>query len=316
MFVIILATYNGEKYIEQQLDSIVNQSCSDWFLLVCDDGSTDNTKDIVDGYVNRFPEKIKSISNAGNKHGAKDNFFYALEHAPVGDYYVFCDQDDVWTKDKLWVLEKEFEKLNGDVPALIYHNLKVVDNRLNVLNESIVDYTELKLNLDNPFCDLIKYNYIPGCGMSFNHALRNRLRMGGDRINIHDWWVIISCAIFGKIYYVDKPLTLYRQHDNNTIGIMSKAHGFGLIKRYFSVEKFKKVFALLRMGKRDSYNMLVELSEVYGDCLDSGTKEIIDNNLHYLTCRNKFAALAWGMRKDNMQKGFLKNFYYWTSTLS
>ncbi len=316
MFVILLATYNGEKYIEQQIDSIINQSYKDWFLFVCDDGSTDNTRTIIEGYARRFPEQIRLVSNDSGRHGAKENFFYALDNAPVGDYYVFCDQDDVWAEDKLQLLNGEYDKLDNSLSNLIYHDLKVVDDKLNILNDSIVDYTELKLDLDNPLCDLIKYNYIPGCAMSFNHALRDKLRLGGERINIHDWWVIISCAIFGKIYYIDKPLTLYRQHQNNTIGIMSKAHGFGLIKRYFSVEKFKKVFAMLRMGKRDSYNMLVELSDVYEDCLDLNTKEMINKNIHYLTCKNKLASLKWGMKAENRQKGVIKNLYYWTSTLS
>lgn len=315
MFVILLATYNGEKYIEEQLQSIVAQSLDDWFLLVCDDGSSDSTIKLVEKYVASYPSKVKLITNTSNNHGAKNNFFYLLENAPQGDYYVFCDQDDVWSNDKLQTLLDEYKKHDSLTPTLVYHDLKIVDQDLNVLSQSFGDYTDLRLNLNEPIYDLIKYNYIPGCAMSFNHALKSIIKFGGARINIHDWWVILICASFGKIYSVERSLTLYRQHTSNTIGIMPKAHGFGLIKRYLSVEKFKKVFAMLRKAKRDSYNILEELKLAYGDSLDVNTVKLIEDNMRYMSSKNKLSALIWGMKKQNRQSGLLKNIYYWTSKL-
>lgn len=315
MFVILMATYNGEKYIEEQIKSILGQSYKDWLLLVCDDGSSDSTTKIVNEYATKYYDKIKLITNNSEKHGAKANFFHLLQQAPKGEYYVFCDQDDVWTDDKLMVLKEEYHKIDNTVPALIYHNLKIVDNKLNVLNDSFGDYTELILNADDPFSDLIKYNYIPGCGMSFNYALKEIIRFAGDRVTIHDWWVILICAAFGRIYYVDKPLALYRQHSANTIGITSKAHGLTLIKRYISPGKLKKVFSMLKQGKRESYDIISELEDIYGDSLEPHIIQLIDKNKHYMTCKNKFAALLWGVKKSNRQNGILKNIYYWTSTL-
>lgn len=315
MFVILMATYNGENYIEEQIHSIIGQSYKDWFLLVCDDGSSDGTISILDKYAREYPDKIKVITNTSEKHGAKNNFFFLLGNAPSGDYYVFCDQDDVWSEDKLQVLSQEYKKYDASIPTLIYHNLKIVDQKLQVLSESFSQYTELELNLQEPFFDLVKYNYIPGCAMSFNNSLMKSIRLGGEGICIHDWWVILICAAIGKIYYIDKPLTLYRQHDTNTIGIMSKAHGFGLIKRYLSIEKLRKVFGMLRRGKLESYNILDELNQAYGDTLQPEIKLIVDKNLHYMTCKNKVAALAWGMKKRNRQKGLIKNIYYWMSIL-
>lgn len=314
MFVILLATYNGENYIEEQLKSIVSQSYKDWYLLISDDGSVDSTLGIIEDYVGKYPNQIAVINNSGEKHSAMANFINLIANAPKGDYYAFCDQDDVWCQDKLQLLVEEYQRF-GQEPMLIYHDLKVVDEHLNILGESFREYTELCLDLDYPFEDLLKCNYIPGCAISLNYSLMELIKIPGDRASIHDWWVMLVASAFGKIRILDKALVLYRQHSNNTIGIASKGRGFNLLKRYFSPAKMKNVFGSIKSAKIETLNMLQEFVALYGDELNDGMRALCEKNIYYHSCKNKLVSLLWGLKRNNRQKGFVKNIYYWTASI-
>jgi len=121
-----MATYNGELYIEEQLNSIIAQTYTEWKLWIHDDGSTDNTVAILQDYQQVYPDKIVIIES-DNKHlGAKKNYAYLYEHVPIADYYAFCDQDDIWSQDKLDVLMSFAEESDQTRPALIYHDINIL----------------------------------------------------------------------------------------------------------------------------------------------------------------------------------------------
>ena len=129
---ILLATYNGEKFLREQLDSLLQQTYSDWTLYIHDDGSTDSTKEIIKEYEQKY-ENITMLRYPSQK-GAKNNFMSLLERVEA-NYYLFCDQDDVWRKDKvekemarMMVLEKDFP----GKPVLVFSDLYVVDINLNI----------------------------------------------------------------------------------------------------------------------------------------------------------------------------------------
>lgn len=314
MFVILLATYNGANYIEQQLDSIVSQSYTNWYLLISDDGSKDATIEIIQNYVDKYPEQISLIYNTSGKHGAKNNFMNLIANAPVGKYYAFCDQDDVWESNKLELLVLEYNKDDHE-PMLVYHDLKVVDEQLQVLGDSFSKYTQLSLDLDSAFVDLMKCNYIPGCAISFNDKLMKLIKLPGDKVSIHDWWTMLIASAFGKIKMLQKPLGLYRQHNFNTIGIVSKESGVGLFRRYFGASKFQTVFRKIKGAKIETLNMLQEFMKLYGDELVAEKQKLCSKNIHYLCSSNKIASLLWGLKKGNRQKGLVKNIFFWTVSI-
>ena len=141
MIEILMATFNGEKFIRQQIDSILAQSCGDWHLTVSDDGSKDETVAIIDDYQFRYPEKIRRICSQKKFGTARDHFFWLLRNC-TADYICFSDQDDVWKPDKLRLFAeriREIEEAEGkNTPILVFSDLCVVDEALNVINDSIM----------------------------------------------------------------------------------------------------------------------------------------------------------------------------------
>ncbi|MBQ8317873.1 MAG: glycosyltransferase family 2 protein [Lachnospiraceae bacterium] len=314
MFVILLATYNGENYIEKQIDSILNQSYDDWQLVISDDGSSDRTVDIIESYVRDYPGKISFIRNQSGLRGAYGNFMNLLNQAPEGDCYAFCDQDDEWYTDKLQVMAKHFNESNTK-PLLVYHDLRVVDSEKNVLGDGFRAYTKLGDREWNGFYTLMKYNITPGCSVCFNHRLRELIITPKNPVSIHDWWTMLVAAAFGDIVREDKVLGIYRQHDSNTLGIVEKSSGLGLVGRYLKPGRLRWVFAQIRSAKKEAHSMLKEFFASYGNELEGELREHLKKYIHYLETNNKLSALLYGFKKQNRQKGVVKTVYYWMCSL-
>ena len=161
---ILMATYNGEKYICQQIDSILSQTCKDWELYIHDDGSTDNTIAAVESYVEKYPDKIHLIDGKSTG-GAKYNFFYLFSQVEA-PYYMTCDQDDVWlekkielTYDKMLAIEKtDGKELKSGLPCLVYTELCVVDSELNTIADTMSEYQSLdchKRTINQLYCRIL-----------------------------------------------------------------------------------------------------------------------------------------------------------------
>ena len=228
MLDILMATYNGEKYIAEQIESILNQTYKEWILYIRDDGSKDNTKNIINDYCKRYPEKIIHVKDNKSGLGAKLNFAELMKYSK-SDYCMFADQDDVWLNTKIEdTMNKmiEAENIHGkETPILVHTDLKVVDGNLNIINESFWRYQNL--NKDNKSLNtLLVQNNITGCTMMMNKSLMKLgVKVPKDCI-MHDWWIGLIASGLGKIYTVDKPTMLYRQHGNNEVG----SHKYNSIK--------------------------------------------------------------------------------------
>lgn len=311
MFVILMATYNGEKYIGEQLESIVQQNYEDWKLFISDDGSSDGTIEIINSYVSRYPDKIILKKNESNMHGAKNNFFYAIMNAPVGEYYVLCDQDDVWEKDKLEVIYSDFQKLDDKIPQLIYHELRVVDENLDTISERLSDYAGLNLDLNKAFRQLLLCNYTPGCAITYNEALRKKIIIPGQSVSIHDWWIMIIAACFGEIHRQEKSLAKYRQHTNNTIGIQEDGLK-GYIKRIITHNGISDTIARNVRLKTEGYEINKAFFSAYGDQYGAEDKKWLEDNLRDLKCRSRLVAIYRAVKRKNyFSKGVLYNLFYW-----
>ena len=216
---IMLSTYNGEKYISKQLDSLYAQKDVDIHILVRDDGSNDRTIDILNSYISKYG---KMTILAENNAGAALSFFalmkYAYENCERYDYYAFCDQDDVWLPFKLSA-GADYLNSSNDKYKLYFSATTIVDNTLNQIGTFIQPKT---FN----YKTVLYRNPALGCTMVFNHKILERSLIIYDYINsdsfdkrylpLHDAWMFAcACYLDAYIYYDSKESMLYRQHDNN-----------------------------------------------------------------------------------------------------
>lgn len=218
---ILLATYNGEKYLCEQIDSIISQSFTDWHLYIHDDGSNDNTVKIALSYQERIPDKI-SLLTYPRQGGARNNFFSLIESVEA-DYYAFCDQDDIWHKDKiklcLEAIKKE-ENKNAELPYFSFCNLRIVDESDHVIHADFWDTCQLYPEMYQKLSHYVSF-FIPGCTIMINHKA---WEIRGDYTNafMHDGWFMIRVlAEGGKVICVPMALMDYRQHSTNAVGVDS-----------------------------------------------------------------------------------------------
>ena len=204
---VLLSTYNGERYLEEQLDSIFAQDCGDVFVLARDDGSTDATHAILDRYKG---ERLEWYT--GGNLGPAQSFMDLVYHAPDSAYYAFADQDDYWYPEKLGVGIRFLEEQSG--PALWYCRKRITDEVLETLGDGKDMYRE---PLTTGF-SLMKCT-VTGCSMSFNRALREKLlEYHPQKIVMHDIWALLVALSLGTVGSVDQVYMDYRQHANNCLG--------------------------------------------------------------------------------------------------
>lgn len=229
MICILLSTFNGEKYLAEQLDSLLGQTCQEWMLLVRDDGSTDGTRKILAEYACR-DSRIELLPH-NQRLGAADSYLELLSLAPEADYYAFCDQDDVWLPGKL---SRSVQRLVGHeaMPALYCSGLQLVDDELRPLGWSRA------LRLEPCFLNSLVENIAIGCTLVLNRQACQLLRLRippRRQIYMHDWWCYQVISAFGLVIYDPESFILYRQHAANTLGGLQ---GFALWRR--RLLQFKK----------------------------------------------------------------------------
>lgn len=220
MIDILLATYNGENYLSQQIDSIITQTCKDWQLLIRDDLSTDNTVNIIKNYARKYSDKIRLLEDNKEHLGLVHNFETLLESAQ-NEFIMFCDQDDIWLPNKIELTlnaMKEAEQASPNTALLIHTDLKVVDEALNPIAESFWKLHRISPERDCRLTKIIYRNIVTGCTVMINKKAKEISMPFPPEVSIHDWWIAINVAKYGKITHIEAPTVLYRQHTANIIG--------------------------------------------------------------------------------------------------
>lgn len=298
MLSIALCTYNGEKYLKEQLESISNQSLLPEELVVCDDGSSDRTIAILKDFSYHAPFKVKIIQNKKSL-GIIKNFSKAIEHC-LGDYIAISDQDDVWMNVKLEetvgllkVMEKKYGKT---YPLLVHSDLTVVDGALNVLNKSMMKSQHIhdESNPDRALGILLANNYVTGCTVVINKALKNLSMPIPDEAIMHDRWLALVAASSGKIGFVDQPLIFYRQHGNNQVGA----------RKYFSCTNVKKLLESSSMSEHIKKTILQnkQIWEKYQN-------PYVGKYIYFLKENNLLGLWKMGIRMQGMLRNM--GYYYY-----
>lgn len=211
---IVMSTYNGEQFLAEQIDSIQQQTFKDWQLLIRDDGSSDQTPEIIKSFVAQDPRIIFINEHDCENLGVVKNFFTLIKHDKA-DYYFFSDQDDVWLEDKLETMLAVARQYPDQLPLLVYTDLCVVNQNLQVMNQSMIRSQSHHANTE--LVQELTENTVTGGVAMINHALAEQWRTL-DNIIMHDWYLALLAAAIGKLVYIDQPGELYRQHDNNVLG--------------------------------------------------------------------------------------------------
>ena len=257
---VLMSTYNGEKYICEQLDSIINQTFQNIDILVRDDGSRDKTQEILEKY--KIDNKLDWYTG-DNLKPAKSFMDLVYNCDNSYDYYAFCDQDDFWLEDKI---SRAVDLLSrSDKPAMYYCATNNVDSHLNHID----NYFRNSKASKSLKSSIKAGSLIPGCTMVFNRELLNFIRLyKPEYIGMHDNWVHLIClAVHGDVISDENALILYRQHTNNAVGSGKKSINYRLCRLF---------------GNPNIYSRIAfELYKGYKQFLTADENEFLQNIINY-----------------------------------
>lgn len=232
---VALCTYNGARYLEQQLRSILNQSYSPYEMIISDDGSTDNTVGLVESICREASFPVRIFLNKSNK-GIKENFEKAID-ACSGDYIALADQDDIWMPEKLSIFSDTILKSDRSVPVLFYSDLSLIDAEGHTLAGSFL--TNARITPPQELCwkFLATRNFAPGCCIVFDSRLVKHILPIPPQSILHDWWINLVFSLWGSIQQVNADTISYRLHSGNNQGIpnLSRLSSVGRESGFFSI---------------------------------------------------------------------------------
>jgi hypothetical protein len=218
-----MATYQGADYLQQQIDSIRQQTAGDWTLLARDDGSSDGTQEVLRRQA-ALDHRLVMLEDGGPRLGAAGSFARLAEEAyrRGAEYLFFADQDDVWHPEKLdRQLARMYEaeqSCDGRAPSLVYSDMEVCDAALKSLHRSFVRYSYHSQGGQDPLGTLLARNFVPGCACLVNRPLLDFALPIPSAAAMHDWWLTLSAAAIGRIVWLGQSLGRYRQHGRNASG--------------------------------------------------------------------------------------------------
>lgn len=272
---ILMSTYNGEKYLSEQIESLLNQTYKNIKILIRDDGSKDNTVKIVKEFQKNH-DNITLIE--GKNKGFIKSFFELINLSEDSDYYAYCDQDDVWMNDKIERAVKFFNKANNDKPVLYFSNSDYYDGNMKYL--ATAEKNKI-YNFRNSLVECVTQ----GMTMIINNTTRELIKKNNPQNCLyHDWWTYMICSGFGEIIYDDKSLVKYRRHNKSvTVEGRSKKELFiWRVKKFLvgdslkqikkQLQEYENLYAdrlnmedkqLLKMFTKEKYNFIIALKKTF-----------------------------------------------------
>lgn len=295
---ILLATYNGFSFVASQIDSILSQTHKDFRLIIRDDASKDSTRKVLEAYANRYPEII-TLLPSDESLGVKGNFSCLMQHS-TSDYIMFADQDDLWEEGKIAkTLErmKELEQQSlADTPLLVHTDLRVVDRNLNILSSSFWKYGKIDPSRGQSLNRLLMQNVVTGCTMMINRPLLLLAFPIPENAAMHDWWLALVAAAFGRIEALWEPTLMYRQHGGNALGA----------QKFLSLGYFKKGMERMSRPEFEKQAHVNALLDRYPNYLSIDQKQML-NAYKKLPSAYLFEKVFLILRYRFFKMGFLRN---------
>lgn len=303
---IIMATYNGEKYIREQIESIISQTFSNWELIIHDDGSTDRTLKIVSEFTEK-DSRIHLLKDNIKFHNSSANFFHLLKSIDNNiDYICLCDQDDIWLPQKLEKSIAEIEIIEKkDIPVCLATDVCLIDSYGKKYVDSFWNYANVfrKSNFRTLFLE----NTATGCTMIFNAKVLeyiNELKEEEIKNIIqHDWFIALICASDGIYKQIGVPLVCYRQHESNVVGAR-KTCFYEKLNPKEGVNSLKRIKLLKK-------RILLQLNVIVNTITNDINKKSAKNFLSYNFLRHKIFCIRYGVYKSSsISKLLIKVLFY------
>jgi len=301
---IVMATYNGEKYLEEQIESIITQTYINLEIIICDDNSTDKTLDILSRY-EILDKRIKIISNKKNL-GFKKNFEKVI-NLSEGEYIALSDQDDIWKEKKIEILLNNIEDFD-----LIHSSVSLINNRSEIIQSK---WNKLD-NYTYSFRNLVFGNTVTGCTLLFHKSILNEFSPIPSGEKYHDWWLALLATRNRGIRYIEDSLVLYRQHEEQDTSAGLETKIVKLIRlgtNFFHKRKSKRYQkALWQIERLESYKrersefFLKEENSVINDALEYYTEYI--NSFFHLKCF--YISLKYSKEIHYKNPFFIKSFLF------
>ena len=307
---ILLATYNAEKYLSSQLDSIIGQSFKNWKIIIRDDNSEDSTVEIINNFRKKYPEKILIINDTKQNLGVCGNFSELLKNSH-SDYVMFCDQDDIWLKYKIEITFQKMKdmenKFGSKCPILVHTDLVVVDKNLKKISNSFWKFSHLNPETQKKIQRLLIQNFVTGCTIMINRELKNISPIVPDDAFCHDSWLALVACAFGKIKSVPIPTVLYRQHQKNVFGGKKWNH-FTFLLNAISTIIDQRMFEVIKEEKKQTrrlYNQAKSFYNYYSKKLDNKQSRIVLNFSNMESCNlvdRRLKLLRYGFFKPGIAR--------------
>lgn len=274
---ILLATYNGERFLREQIDSILAQNYANWRVLARDDGSTDGTVSIFKEYEERLPGRFRMLPESAGTGHPKWNFLQLME-ASTSEYICFADQDDVWLPQKLTLTMQAMGRLEArrgkNIPLLAFTDLRVVDENLTTIADSLWKLHCLNPRQVNHFARLLGQNVVTGSTVMANRRLVELALRMPEEADMHDSWVALVASAFGAGEAVPVQTVLYRQHGGNMLGAIEMQSPSAAVQSCINKEEQRR----LNLMERQAKGML----RAYGGDLPANKLRLLQN---LLRCR-------------------------------
>lgn len=301
---VLLATHNGERFLRQQVDSILAQDYPTVRILARDDASTDATASILREYAEQAPVRLAVLADSEPSGGAQWNFLRLMQ-ASTASYACFADQDDVWLPDKISCSMQAMRGLEegcgADVSLLVFSDLRVVDAELRPLHESFWANQGLRGDDIHQLRRLLQQNVVTGCTATLNRPLLDLALRMPQEAPMHDYWVALLAATLGRAVALKEAMVLYRQHGGNVVGATA---GKTSLRQLFRR-------AVTSSGRRDQWAVQQKTAaaflRVYGNQLPGPKRAVLEAYLECGAARSGWARVRLLFAGGFLRRGLLRN---------
>lgn len=280
MITILLATYNGYRFLPELLDSLIAQTFEGWDLYIRDDNSTDGTQRILSQY-EQTDNRIH-VTYGSEQLGPTGNFLNLVNSVSAGNYLMLCDQDDVWLPDKIEKTYAEMQKQEADygkqTALMVYCGKQLVDQDLLPISSFKSERDSYNVSLH----DVLIQNPIYGCTLMINRAALDIIKPVPEYVYMHDYYFALVVSLFGIVVYLDEPLILYRQHSGNVTG------GAANFKKLSKLKSMSKINNKLHQIIMQNYIFCKTFSYMGNEDLNKYESMIDSNRIQRMFKAGKF----------------------------